>query len=710
MMSEPPVLHHDQWNYSDFLDAKGRESVNWFTGLPYSPAYLVRASKWSTLPMYKTDIVKTVVDSIRVHPVTILTAGTGVGKSVTVPKYLLRMFYLQDNGQFNDKIAMTTPKRSTTKFAADYAADCLDVPIGTKVDYGYRGHPASQKAQLLFCTDGMLLARIMGTDPLLREFRGIIIDEAHERPVPTDILLFFLRKILLQRPEFRVIVMSATMDARPYVNYFKDTNPNVIDVAGKPNHPIKSYYLPSTPSKKQSIVAAWECVGFLVGSTQSGDILAFVPKIKDTKDACRNLMSNNKKDKNQQILFTDVACLSVYASVDDDTMLLVKDMFKFKETGKRRRVMFATNVAESSLTIEGIMFVIDTGLELNVKWDAAAHANSISVDWITQGQIKQRIGRTGRTSPGVAYHMYTKEHMESLSPLPPPKLLTVDICDYVIRIIQRFSLAEAVRTFAGLLTPPSVAQVVDSIAYLHFYGLVTVFHTKDANKKPLAFDVIDYSSMKSFDDLLAYDGAVTDVGRAMAMVDGLSPVYALLLIWGSVFGCLRDMTLLAVIFEVTNGNVDLLWDDPEGPSAKTLKIIQDPVSDHKTIINAYDMLYAQRKIDGLSLGIWNTINAKAGRYYNLAMPSDTTAALRKHATILGLTPFENALLAARCFHLANSNGTNIFPLKTTSGVLDRKLGKRMSYPGIYEELMIIGDQSKYNVVTYFPVLEGITIK
>jgi hypothetical protein len=167
------------------------------------------------------------------------------------------------------------------------------------------------------------------------------------------------------------------------------------------------------------------------------------------------------------------------------------------------------------------------------------------------------------------------------------------------------------------------------------------------------------------------------------------------------------MTLLAVIFEVTGGNIDLLWDDPEGPSAKTMKAIQDPLSDHKSIINAYDKLYAERKIDGLSLGIWNTINAKAGRYYNLVMPSETAAALKSHATILGLTPFENALLASRCFHLVNARGTNIFPLKTTSGSLQRKLGKHLQYPGIYEELMIIGDQSKYNVVTYFPTLEDL---
>jgi HrpA-like RNA helicase len=704
-------------DFADYLDSKGQQ-LNFLTGQPYSAAYHDLAKAWSKLPMYEASIVERVVRSMQENNVTILTAGTGVGKSVTVPKYMLRMFHNEDSS-FSSKVAMTIPKQTTTQKAAEHSAMCLDVPIGTQVDFAFRGHKASPSAQLLYCTDGILLARILYGDSMLTEFRGIIIDEAHERPVPTDLLLFFLRNILMKRPEFRVVVMSATMDPAPYIAYFKGLKSNVIDVAGRPNFPIQSHYLDATPDKTRAVESASQCVRFLLDKTDAGDILVFVPKIKDATSGCRSLFGKQTKTSKKNRKNDDGSlCLSLYAKVDGDTMDLVTDADKFKKAGHKRRVIFSTNVAESSLTIHGIMYVIDTGLELNVVWDPLTHGSAINVDYVTKGQMQQRIGRTGRMAPGVAYHMYDTKTMESFTPLPHPKILGVSLDDIMQMILQHFTLNQTIDTFASMLTPPHPKQVVDAMCYLHFYGLITVWKKDDAKKEAVTFDKIDYKSFEKYEDVAGFDGELSTTGRIVSRVPEIAPMYALLLLWGAVFNCQREMVILASILESTGGNVALLWATPDGLGKRHLRQVRDPFSDHLTLVNVFEKLFltgTKTAMDDMSMPVWNTVRGKVNKYYRIELRKEEQDAMSKMAQVEHLSPFENALLAARCFHLSCCDFSgktprmqNIFPIKTSAGTLERKFGdvEKQGQFVVYEELVQVGGRSSFNLVTQFPGMKS----
>lgn len=703
-------------DFVDYLDSKGQHR-NFLTGQPYSAEYHDMAKAWSQLPMYEASIVERVVRSMQDNNVTILTAGTGVGKSVTVPKYMLRMFYHEDSS-FSSKVAMTIPKQTTTQKAAEHSAKCLDVAIGAEVDFAFRGHKASPSAQLLYCTDGILLARILYGDSMLTEFKGIIIDEAHERPVPTDLLLFFLRNVMMKRPEFRVVIMSATMDPAPYIAYFKALKSNVIDVAGRPNFPIQSHYLDATPDKARAVESASQCVRFLLEKTDTGDILVFVPKVKDATSGCRTIFGKHTSSKNKRKKDDSSSlCLSLYAKVDGDTMDLVTNADKFKKAGHKRRVIFSTNVAESSLTIHGIMYVIDTGLELNVVWDPQSHGNTINVDYVTRGQMQQRIGRTGRMAPGVAYHMYDTKTMESFMPLPQPKILGVSLDDIMLMILQHFTLRQTIDTFASMLTPPHPQQVVDAMCYLHFYGLINVWRMDDAGIRAIGFDKVDYKSFVKYEDVAGFDGELSAAGRIVSRVPEIAPMYALLLLWGTVFDCQREMVVLASILESTGGNVSLLWATPDGLGMRHLRQVRDPFSDHLTLVNVFEKLFMsgmKTAMTDMALPVWNNIRSKVNKYYRIDLKHEEQEALSKMARVEHLSPFENALLAARCFHLSCCNFSgktpriqNIFPIKTSTGTLERKFGdvEKQGQFVVYEELVQVGGRSSFNLVTQFPSMK-----
>ena len=204
----------------DILDIKGKNN-NFLTNKPYSDEYKELAKKWSILPMYKENkYVKQLFKLLDENQVILLVSGTGSGKTVLVPKFVLK--YILAKG-LNKKVAITNPKILTTVYNAEYAAKTLDVKLGEEVGYKYKGSPpdsASDKSKLLYVTDGLILASILSGDTLLEQYQAIIIDEAHERKVQIDMLLKFLKEVSILRPDFKVIIMSATINAEVFMNGF----------------------------------------------------------------------------------------------------------------------------------------------------------------------------------------------------------------------------------------------------------------------------------------------------------------------------------------------------------------------------------------------------------------------------------------------------------------------------------------------------------
>jgi HrpA-like RNA helicase len=678
----------------DFLNAKGVRP-NFLTGTPYSDAYKDLAKSWSTLPIYADRAkVQEIVESIRSNAVTLLVSATGSGKSVFVPKFALKLVQTLEPGT-KQKVAMTIPKRMAVQSAATFSAKQLNVSLGNEVDFGFRGKAAARNAKLLYLTDGILLSKVLHGDVLLRDYSIVILDEAHERPVPTDILLYFLRDIVRQRPEFRVVIMSATIDPQPYIDYFKPVaKANVIHASGTTSHPIRQIFLngqPKTP--KDALSVAVDNVLNIVRNTPAGaDILVFVPRIKDTLTGCTMLRERGGA------LVGKTVCVALNSGTEADDMELATSKSKYRDLGWTRRVIFATNIAESSVTIDGLQYVLDTGLEVQVTWDPTAHATRIAVDFTSQGQIKQRIGRVGRTGPGIAYHLYSQALYDALPALPKPNIAKIDLTDQFLLMCSHFSVQDVVATFANLLTPPSMPQVTDAMAFLHFNGLIQL---------DTPYERIPYATIASFQQLQKYRGAISPTGTMLLQAQDISPSNALLLFWGSVFGCVSDMILLACILETTGGELTALW-SKNGLSASQLRKVAHKSSDHITLINVYKDLFLKGQKNGLS-SQWAKIHSKINRFYKVNVDADVRSALLGTLKMDGMDAVTNALLAARSFHLSQVQGktmTNLYPLRKTTGHVDSPFGRKLQGAwAVYESLTVTAQGPTFGLVTEFPTLK-----
>ena len=292
-------------SFEDPLDKHGTQS-NFLTNNPYSPAYIELAASWSKLPLYEHEAqIKKIFKSIHDNQVTLIISGTGSGKTVLVPKFLLKYFYEMNTSKDDIKIAITNPKTLTTIYNAEYAAKTLDVVGNTLVGYKFRGSPenmASANTKLLYVTDGLLLSQIMkdrniiNTNPdkkLLEEYSGVIIDEVHERQVPIDLLLYFLKDVLKQRPEFKLIIMSATIDPLLFKKFYEndDITFGEISVSGQSHYPITNHYLNQTEKINMFnyIDIGIKIITKLLDTDEIGDILMFVTSQKETENGCLKL-------------------------------------------------------------------------------------------------------------------------------------------------------------------------------------------------------------------------------------------------------------------------------------------------------------------------------------------------------------------------------------------------------------------------------------
>ena len=373
------------------LDPLGKYK-NPLTGESYTDRYRELGKVWSKLPAYENP--KKIINDIRDNSVILVVSGTGSGKTVLFPKYVLHAL------NYKGKIAVTLPKQMIAKSAAEFSADTLDVKIGEEVGYQYRGSPkeaSSSKTKLLYCTDGTLVARLL-SDPKLLEFDAVLIDEAHERKINIDFLLYLLRNVLKKRPEFKLIIMSATINKDIFYDYYKDYGFISLEIGTKTNYPIKSIFLDKelNISKNEYIEEGFRLIKELLKNEDKGGILFFVTSINETKDICDKLKSEDKTFRDSNI------CVPVYSGMSSDQQKLATDKEYYRGFVRDgRKIIIATNVAESSLTIEGISFVIDSGLELNAYYDPINRINVLEKTMITNAQAKQRMGRTGRTGPGT---------------------------------------------------------------------------------------------------------------------------------------------------------------------------------------------------------------------------------------------------------------------------------------------------------------------
>jgi HrpA-like RNA helicase len=432
---------------------------NPLTSKPYSEKYKELAKKWKEYPAYK-NAEKTIAQIVE-NQVILIVSGTGSGKTVLMPKFALHSF------NYDKKIAIVLPKQIIAKSAATFSALTLDVELGTQVGYKYRGSKqTSDDTKLLYTTDGTIVSMLMN-NPMLPQYNCVIIDEAHERRTQTDFLLYLLKETCLMRKDFKLIIMSATIDKSIFKKYFEQMKFHDMEISVKPNYPIIDTYFTKQVNKYTYVEKVIDIAKDIIKDSKTGDILIFVPTIQETFTITSRLSQ----------LYPDYFFIEVYGGINQEQEDLAtdKDLYKKKFPKKTRKIVVATNVAESSLTIDGIQYVIDSGYENLSYFDPDKDSRVMVKKLTSKAQIKQRCGRTGRTGTGMCYHVYTKNDYLSLDDFPQPSIKTSNIYAECLQLMAWEKIqtkAKLGKVLSEFIEPPTSNYIDNAMETLEYLKLI----------------------------------------------------------------------------------------------------------------------------------------------------------------------------------------------------------------------------------------------
>ncbi len=359
-----------------------------------------------------------ILDALSKHPVIIVCGDTGSGKTTQLPKMALEHILAHSKPQGTPKqfrIACTQPRRLAAVTMAERVAHELGGEVGNLVGYQHRfGRKISNNTHIKFMTDGVLLAETR-TDPLLRAYDVIIVDEAHERSLNIDFLLGIIKRILERRHNLRVIISSATLDVERFSRFF--SNAPIISVPGR-LFPINLTYLPPDEDEEGDLPRnIRDAVDRL---PPLDDILVFLPGERDIRETADMLQRCRKTD--------DI--IPLLAS------LPAAEQQRAFHPSSRRRIILATNVAETSVTIPGIRCVIDSGLARISRYIHRTQVQRLQIEPISQASARQRAGRCGRIGPGTCIRLYSEEDFNSRDAYTPPEVLRSSLAGVILSMLD----------------------------------------------------------------------------------------------------------------------------------------------------------------------------------------------------------------------------------------------------------------------------------
>ncbi len=353
-----------------------------------------------------------IVRAIREHPVVIVAGETGSGKTTQLPKMCL-----EAGRGVAAKIACTQPRRVAALSVSRRIAEELNVAWGAEVGCKIRfKDETAPETRIKMMTDGMLLAEIQG-DPNLYEYDTIIIDEAHERSLNIDFLLGYLRLLQKRRPELRIVITSATIDTEAFSKAFD--NAPIIEVSGR-MYPVDVQYWPIEDLSGETYIDAAVTAVDMVVDAGRGDVLVFMPTEKDIHETRRRL-------EGRHFRFTEILPLFGRLTAGDQQKVFHKQRY--------RRIVVATNIAETSITIPGIRYVIDTGLARISRHNPRNQTHRLPVEEISQSSARQRAGRCGRVQNGVCIRLYDEKSFLSRPEYTQPEIQRSDLAEVILRMI-----------------------------------------------------------------------------------------------------------------------------------------------------------------------------------------------------------------------------------------------------------------------------------
>ncbi|MFE1044315.1 ATP-dependent RNA helicase HrpA [Streptomyces olivaceus] len=489
--------------------------------------------------------------AIRDHQVVIVAGETGSGKTTQIPKICVEL-----GRGVRGMIGHTQPRRIAARTVAERVADELDTPLGETVGWKVRFtdqvNPESTFIKLM--TDGILLAEIQ-TDRELRTYDTIIIDEAHERSLNIDFLLGYLAQLLPKRPDLKVVITSATIDPERFSRHFGDAP--IVEVSGR-TYPVEVRYRPlleedGDDADRDQITAITDAVEELMGEG-NGDILVFLSgerEIRDTADALEK-----KKYRGTEVL-------PLYARLSH------AEQHRVFQRHSGRRIVLATNVAETSLTVPGIKYVIDPGFARISRYSHRTKVQRLPIEPVSQASANQRKGRCGRTSDGICVRLYSEDDFDARPEFTDAEILRTNLASVILQM-----------TAAGLgdiekfpfIDPPDHRNIRDGVQLLQELGALDPAQ-KDVRKR------------------------LTDTGRKLAQLP-VDPRLARMVLEADRNGCAREVMVIAAALSIQ--------DPRERPAEKQAQADQqharfkDETSDFLAFLNLWRYLREQQKERGSS--------------------------------------------------------------------------------------------------------------
>lgn len=408
--------------------------------------------------------------ALRDHQVVVVAGETGSGKTTQIPKIALEL----GRGRAG-QIGHTQPRRIAARTVADRIADELGVPLGGVVGYQVRFTDESSDSTLVkVMTDGILLAQIQ-RDPMLRMYDTLVIDEAHERSLNIDFILGYLTRLLPQRPDLKLVITSATIDSDRFARHFAGPptaeHPDgvpapVVEVSGR-TYPVEIRYQPLSPDDgpdRDMVTGITEAVDELMAEGP-GDVLVFLSgerEIRDAEDALRGSLGPRVTDPKHP---NGVEVVPLYAR------LSAAEQRRVFEPHTTRRVILATNVAETSLTVPGVRYVVDPGTARISRYSKATKVQRLPIEPVSQASANQRSGRSGRVAPGIAIRLYSQDDFEGRPEYTEPEILRTSLAAVILQMIAVGVVAspDEVVDFP-FVDPPDVRSVRDGVALLTELG------------------------------------------------------------------------------------------------------------------------------------------------------------------------------------------------------------------------------------------------
>lgn len=420
---------------------------NPLTGQPYSSRFFDILEKRQKLPCWERQ--DEVVRMVKEHQSSVLIGETGSGKTTQVPQFLLGAGYAASG-----LIAVTQPRRVAAMSVASRVAHEMDVELGAQVGYLIRFEDVTSDRTLIkYMTDGMLLRECM-SDPMMSRYSVVVLDEAHERTLSTDILFGLLKEVLAKRPDLRCLVMSATLEAERFQDYWGSAP--CLRVSGR-MFPVETFF--SMRPEKDYVESAIDVCVLIHTTEGEGDVLLFLTGEEEIEYACAEIASRCE-DSNSLLV------LPLYSTLP---MQQQKRVFHPPRAGQRK-IIVATNIAETSLTIDGVVYVVDPGLFKQKLYNPRTHADSLLVSPISKASAMQRAGRAGRTKPGKCFRLYTLTTFDTELPESThPEIVRSNLSSVVITL-KKLGIEDLVHF--DFMEPPSPEAMMRALEMLHFLGAV----------------------------------------------------------------------------------------------------------------------------------------------------------------------------------------------------------------------------------------------